>query len=157
MSDSLQLHGLQHARLPCPLLSPGVCSNSRPLGGYSSFQWLRLLQSTGSRCTGFSSFSTQAQLLWCLGLVVPWHVESSWTRHRTCVPCIGRWILIQCATREVLKACLFTSGWGTSLTTLSRCCAHLCWDLNFVCLFLSHCPVSHPFLLPTAPGVSFPT
>ena len=31
MSDSLQPHGLQHARLPCPLLSPGVCSNSCPL------------------------------------------------------------------------------------------------------------------------------
>ena len=30
MSDSLQSHGLQHARLPCPLLSPGVCSNSCP-------------------------------------------------------------------------------------------------------------------------------
>ena len=24
-------HGLQHARLPCPLLSPGMCSNSCPL------------------------------------------------------------------------------------------------------------------------------
>ena len=24
-------HGLQHARLPCPSLSPGVCSNSFPL------------------------------------------------------------------------------------------------------------------------------
>ena len=24
-------HGLQHARLPCPSLSPGVCSNSCPL------------------------------------------------------------------------------------------------------------------------------
>ena len=31
MSDSLQSHGLQHARLPCPSLSPGACSNSRPL------------------------------------------------------------------------------------------------------------------------------
>ena len=28
VSYSLQLHGLQHIRLPCPLLSPGVCSNS---------------------------------------------------------------------------------------------------------------------------------
>ena len=28
MSDSLQPHGLQHARLPCPSLAPGVCSNS---------------------------------------------------------------------------------------------------------------------------------
>ena len=31
MSDSLQPHGLQHARLPCPSQSPGVCSNSCPL------------------------------------------------------------------------------------------------------------------------------
>ena len=32
MSDSLQPHGLLHARLPCPLLlSPWVCSNSCPL------------------------------------------------------------------------------------------------------------------------------
>ena len=31
MSNSLWLRWLQHARLPCPLLSPGVCSNSCPL------------------------------------------------------------------------------------------------------------------------------
>ena len=31
MSDSLWPHGLQHARLPCPSPSPGVCSNSCPL------------------------------------------------------------------------------------------------------------------------------
>ena len=29
--DSLQPCGVQHARLPCPSLSPGVCSNSCPL------------------------------------------------------------------------------------------------------------------------------
>ena len=34
MSDSLQPHGLQDARLPCPSLSPRVCSNSCP------FSWL---------------------------------------------------------------------------------------------------------------------
>ena len=28
MSDSLQTHGLQHVRLPCPSLSPRICSNS---------------------------------------------------------------------------------------------------------------------------------
>ena len=32
VSDSLQPHGLQHARLPCPSPSPRVCSNSCPLG-----------------------------------------------------------------------------------------------------------------------------
>ena len=31
MSDTLRPNGLQHARLPCSLLSPGVCSNSCPL------------------------------------------------------------------------------------------------------------------------------
>ena len=34
MSDSLWPHGLQHTRLPCPLATPGACSNSRP-----SNQW----------------------------------------------------------------------------------------------------------------------
>ena len=34
VSDSLQLHGLQHSRLPCPSPSPGACSNSCP-----SSQW----------------------------------------------------------------------------------------------------------------------
>ena len=28
VSDTFRLHGLQHARLPCPSPSPGVCSNS---------------------------------------------------------------------------------------------------------------------------------
>ena len=31
VSDSLQPHGLQQTKLTCPSLSPGVCSNSRPL------------------------------------------------------------------------------------------------------------------------------
>ena len=35
VSDSLRPHGLQHAGLPCPLLSPRVCSNSCPLSWWS--------------------------------------------------------------------------------------------------------------------------
>ena len=31
ISNSLWLYGLQHAKLPCPSLSPRVCSNSCPL------------------------------------------------------------------------------------------------------------------------------
>ena len=31
MSNSLRPHGLQHSRLPCPSLSPRVCSDSCPL------------------------------------------------------------------------------------------------------------------------------
>ena len=36
VSDSRQLHGLQHTRLPCPSPTPGTCSNSCPL---SPFSW----------------------------------------------------------------------------------------------------------------------
>ena len=39
VSDCLQSYGLQHARLPCPSLFPGVCSNSCPL---SPWCWERL-------------------------------------------------------------------------------------------------------------------
>ena len=38
---------------------------------------------------------------WHTDLVAPRHVGSSQTRDRTCVPCIGRQILNDCATREV--------------------------------------------------------
>ena len=31
VSDSLQLHGLEHATVPCPSPTPGACSNSCPL------------------------------------------------------------------------------------------------------------------------------
>ena len=50
MSDFLQPHELYHARLPCPSLSPGVCSNSCPLG-----QWFHPIIS--SSVTPFSSCS----------------------------------------------------------------------------------------------------
>ena len=48
VSDSLRPHGLQHARLPCPSLSPRVCSNSRP-----SSQWWH--PTISSSVTPFSS------------------------------------------------------------------------------------------------------
>ena len=34
MSDSVQSHGLQHARLPYPSPIPGACSNTCPLSGW---------------------------------------------------------------------------------------------------------------------------
>ena len=70
-----------------------------------SLQWLLLLQSTASRHVGCSSCG-----LWALegssvvvvhGLFAPRHVESSQTRARTRVPCIGRRILNHCVTKEV--------------------------------------------------------
>ena len=45
----------------------------------------------------------QAQQLWHTGLVAPWHMGSSQHRDRTHGPCIGRWILNPCATREAQR------------------------------------------------------
>ena len=50
VSDSLWPHEQQHTRLPCPLLSPRVCSNSGPLS-----QWC--YPSISSSVTLFSSCS----------------------------------------------------------------------------------------------------
>ena len=48
VSDSLQPHGLQHARLPCPSPSPRVCSNSCPLS-----QWCDLTILSSAACFSF--------------------------------------------------------------------------------------------------------
>ena len=48
MFDSFWPHGLQHARLPCPSLSPGVCSNSCP-----SSQWFCLTISSSATLFSF--------------------------------------------------------------------------------------------------------
>ena len=49
-----------------------------------------------------TGFRALAQELWHGGLVHQRHVESSSVRDQIRVPCTGRWILIHCATREVL-------------------------------------------------------
>ena len=53
MSNSLQPHGLQHARLPCPSLFPRVCSNSCSMNSQIHHQWCYLMIS--SSVTPFSS------------------------------------------------------------------------------------------------------
>ena len=60
------------------------------------------LQAHGLQQLWLTGFRAQAQQLWLSGLVAPWHVGSSRTRDRTCVPCIGRQILNHCTTREAL-------------------------------------------------------
>ena len=42
-----------------------------------------------------------ASVVLVMGLVAPQHVESSWTRDQTHVPCILRKIPIHCTTKEV--------------------------------------------------------
>ena len=55
MSDSLWPHELQHARLPCPSLSPRVCSDSHPLS-----QWCCLTISSSAACFSFCLLSFPA-------------------------------------------------------------------------------------------------
>ena len=93
---------------------------------HCSVRCLLLLQSTGSRCVGFSSCGSQAQQLWhglqsagsvvLAHLVTPQHVGSSQTRTRTHVPCIGRWILNHCATREAPHKWFLNIGKDVQLT-----------------------------------------
>ena len=54
----------------------------------------------GLSCCRAQAPDAQAQQLWLMGPVAPWHVGSSRTRARTRVPCIGRQTLNRCATRE---------------------------------------------------------
>ena len=68
-------------------------------------RWLLSLWSMGCRHMGLSSCCTQTPELGLSSCssdpVAPWHVESSQTRNRTHVLCIGRQTVIHWATREV--------------------------------------------------------
>ena len=80
---------------------------------------LLLLRSTGSRVSGL-------QQLWYIGLVARWHGASSRTRDRTCVPCIGRWILIHWTTRGVQKFLLLMAAVLLLLFALFYLCIYFC-------------------------------
>ena len=83
---------------------------------------LLMLQSTGSVSCG-------AQ--WLPGLVAPRHVESSRTRDGTHFLCIGRQILMQCATREVLLSFL-----SLQLMAEVQIIAYFCWYNGFTLMKL---------------------
>ena len=70
------------------------CCGARALGARASVVVARGLQSAGSVVVVHELIASQL-------------VGSSWARARTCVPCIGRWILNHCATREVPVHLLF--------------------------------------------------
>ena len=60
-----------------------------------------MFQSRGSRACGLQQLQHVCSIVWYTGLVVLRHMESSWTRDRTCVPCIGRRIPNHWTNREV--------------------------------------------------------
>ena len=53
MSDSLWPNGLQHTRLLCPTLSPGLCSNSCPLSWWCYLKTLMLGKIEGKMRRGW--------------------------------------------------------------------------------------------------------
>ena len=59
MSDFLWAHGLQHARPPCPSLTPRVCSNSCPL----SWWWHPAISSSVIPFPCFQSFPASGSFL----------------------------------------------------------------------------------------------
>ena len=59
---------------------------------------------------GFSSYGPWAQELWRMSLADPQHVESSRTRDGAHVPGIGRQILNQWTTREVLNVYFYENN-----------------------------------------------
>ena len=66
---------------------------------------VRGLLTAGSSCCRAQSPGDQAQPWWPPGLVTPEHVDSSQTRDRTCVPCIGRQILSHWTARKAPNTC----------------------------------------------------
>ena len=62
VSDSLQPHGLQQARLPCPSPTPGACSNSHP-----SSQWCypTISSSVAPFSSCLQSFPASGSFLMC--------------------------------------------------------------------------------------------
>ena len=88
--------------------SLGLASPGRGWRGRASLAAERRLQARGFRRCGTGRHSgcrpgpgARAQQLWVSGFVAPQHVGSSWSRGRTGVPRIGRWVFNHGATREV--------------------------------------------------------
>ena len=100
MSNSLLLHVLQHARLPCPSPSPGVCSNSCPLS-----QWCHptISFSVARFSSRSQSFQHQSLFQW---------VSSS--------PQAGKvkfvnWVKFKLVYEELSKQAVPGQGWGVGV------------------------------------------
>ena len=84
--DSLQPHGMQHARLPCPSPTPGACSNSCPLSRWCHptistsvvplSSCLQSFPASGSfQMTQFFTSGGQRIVVSALALVLPMNIQ----------------------------------------------------------------------------------
>ena len=119
-SDSLQPHGLQHSRLPCPSLFPGVFSDSCP-----SSQWFHPIispsvapfSSCPQSCPASGSFPMSKLFTWggqSIGALASTSVQlmniQGWFLHcRSCSHCLHCLLNPEWARRE-LKGCNKTQG-----------------------------------------------
>ena len=140
VSDSLRPHRLQHARLPCPSLSPRVCPNSCPLHQWchptisssvilflsylqsfsasGSFPVSRLLTSSGQSIGGlYVNILVSTQYWFPLGLtgwisLLPKGLSRVFSN--TTVqkhPFLG--CIYNCKYLDIgLQACIYVMGWG---------------------------------------------
>ena len=75
MSDSLWPHEMQHARLPCPSLSLGTCSDSCPLS-----RWYRLIiSSSAGYCLLLLPSASPRIWIVCNGLALPIRCPKYWS------------------------------------------------------------------------------
>ena len=81
-----------------------------------------------SRC-GAQAPDAQAQQLWLTGPAAPRHAGSSRTRGRTLVPCIGRQIPNQCATREAPVVSFFSVFLSSLYLSLDP---YICTPIPFI-------------------------
>ena len=81
-SDSLGSHGWQHTRLPCPSLSPGLCSNSCPLSWWCHPTISSSVVPFSSCPQSFRVFSNESVLcitwpkFWSFSSVLPMNIQS---------------------------------------------------------------------------------
>ena len=99
MSNSLQPHGLQHSRLPCPSLCPEVCSNSCPLS-----QWCHATISSSAALFSFCPqsfpasrsfpvrqlFTSDGSIIGTSASVLPMYIQSWFPVGLTDLPCFPR-------------------------------------------------------------------
>ena len=137
-SNSLRSHRLQHARLPCPSLSPRICSNSCP-----STKWCRPMMSSpvapfSSSPQSFSAsgsfpmsqlFSSGGQSIEASASVLPMNIQGIslikmdiywFTWIQKCKPCC--WVFLSYSRPgSSLCLCLLFSWWvgreGTSVSS----------------------------------------
>ena len=144
MSDSLQPHGLQHARLPCPSLAPRACSNS-----YPSSRWCHPTISSSvipfSSCfqtfPASESFSNESVLhIKALFFDCMQHLQPKSALYAE----YGQ-DLISCQSSLIVSSTLFTSNWKPSPDSSALIC-NLFWCLIIMfSLSILECPARRIF------------